>query len=102
MNHDPFHSAAYPFAAPHRPGECAIQLRALGAAAERLSEGDLAQPDAEVQAALAALGARAGLARIYTYARRAYHLAKVMKLERDLLVAAMHNVEEGRDDHGTE
>jgi hypothetical protein len=81
-----------PYAAPHDPAYVAVQLLALGAAAERLAERDLAHSDAEVQAALAALGGSGAIARLYRYARRAHHLAEAAQIERDLLAAAMSEV----------
>ncbi|NNJ10563.1 hypothetical protein EKD04_009505 [Chloroflexales bacterium ZM16-3] len=76
-----------------RRGEAtARRVRELIRAAEALGEGDLADPTDEVQAALAAMGESAGMARVYTYARRAHHLAHADRLDRMLLSAAISGV----------
>jgi hypothetical protein len=77
-------AATMRLAAPHDPAAVARQITALLERADLLAERDLATPAAEVQAALAALGRSGAMARLFTHARRAYHLAEAAKLERAL------------------
>jgi hypothetical protein len=86
---------AAPPAGAEPPSEIALLLLAMRVAAEGLGERELATADAEMRAALAALGASGAMARLYLYARRAHHLAELARLGRELLAAATSDVGRG-------